>query len=49
MTQSTGAFILLAAAAFIAFAFRQGIGVKPDKRTDDWAQRHSNWWDSTGT
>jgi hypothetical protein len=47
MTQWIGAIILLAAAAFIVFAYRQGASVKPDKRPDDWAQR--NWWDSTGT
>jgi|HubBroStandDraft_4_1064222.scaffolds.fasta_scaffold224383_1 hypothetical protein len=49
MTQWIGAIILLAAAAFIVFAFRQGTSVKPDTRPDDWAQRFSNWWDSTGT
>jgi hypothetical protein len=46
MTQWIGAIILLAAAAFIVFAYRQGASVKPDKRPD-WATR--NWWDGTGT
>jgi hypothetical protein len=49
MTQWIGAIILLAAAAFIVFAFRQGTSVKPDKRLDNSTQRHGGWWDSTGT
>jgi hypothetical protein len=43
MTQWIGATILLAAAAFIVFAFRQGQKVKPDKRPDDWTQRFGGW------
>jgi hypothetical protein len=49
MTQWIGAIILLAAAAFIIFAFRQGTGVKPDGRPDNSTQRHGGWWDSAGT
>jgi hypothetical protein len=49
MTQWIGAIILLAAAAFIVFAFRQGTSVKPDKRPDNSTQRHGGWSDSTGT
>ncbi len=43
MTQWIGATILLAAAAFTVFAFRQGQKVKPDKRPDDWTQRFGGW------
>ncbi len=46
MTHWIGAFILLAAFAFIFFAFRQGNKVKPDKRPDDWPG--GTWGDHTG-
>jgi hypothetical protein len=43
MTQWIGAIILLAAFAFIVFAFRQGQAVKPKKRPDNRSQWFSGW------
>jgi hypothetical protein len=40
-----GAIILLAAFAFIVFAFQQGQAVKPEKRRDNWGQWFSGWMD----
>jgi hypothetical protein len=41
MTHWIGAIILLAASAFVIFAFRQGEKIKPDKDK-------KLWWDDAG-
>jgi hypothetical protein len=41
-----GLLILLGAAAFIGFAFRQGMGVRRDRRSDDGAAMNIGGSDS---